>query len=170
MNLFSDTEALIYAIQAHSGHFRRNSRLPYIIHPIRVVDHLRHTKYSSSTFMIMSGYLHDVLEDTGYTLENFPEEVQIMVKYLTKGEKESKVDAVNKLLEAPSYLQPELLLIKLADRYDNCFGDVGDFRERYIKREDVIESTRLLLKYAKFENLDDEIIYDSLYRLFKHTN
>lgn len=168
MNFELETRALIFATIAHKGQERKSTKLPYIIHPIRVVGYLiQSVVIPVDNYAVAVGYLHDVLEDTNYKLDMFPKDVQTMVEYLTKREGEDKIQAILKINSAPQIMKPTLFMIKMADRYDNCFGDDGVFREKYIKKKSTIDSTRLLLQYAKDNWLGDEQIYKELQELFK---
>ena len=54
--------ALRFATNAHSGQFRKSTKIPYIVHPIAVMQHL--IKYNASDDAVAAGILHDTLEDT----------------------------------------------------------------------------------------------------------
>ena len=55
------------AFEKHNGQFRRDGVTPYINHPAEVVRLLE--KSNASAHEIAAGWLHDVIEDTGTTLE-----------------------------------------------------------------------------------------------------
>lgn len=58
-------EALNFATVAHSGQYRKSTKIPYIVHPIQVMQTL--IKYNASSDAIVAGLLHDTLEDTPTT-------------------------------------------------------------------------------------------------------
>jgi len=65
-------EAKRYAIRAHKGQVRKSEReKPMVIHPIIVANILKEYGYDDN--VVMAGYLHDVVEDTDYTIENIKE-------------------------------------------------------------------------------------------------
>ena len=65
-------KALQFAIKAHEGQTRRNEPdKPVIIHPIGVAEILR--EYGADDNVIAAGYLHDIVEDTDYTIEDIRE-------------------------------------------------------------------------------------------------
>ncbi len=78
-------KAYEFAYQAHLGQ-KRASGEDYIIHPLAVAKHLAILKTEPS--MIIAGLLHDVPEDTKYTIEdvnkNFGSDVAFMVDGVTK--------------------------------------------------------------------------------------
>ncbi|HAV51963.1 MAG TPA: GTP pyrophosphokinase, partial [Leuconostoc mesenteroides] len=64
----------------------RKSGEPYIIHPIQVAGILAELKMDTAT--VISGYLHDVVEDTTATLQdvrdNFGETIAQIIDGVTK--------------------------------------------------------------------------------------
>ena len=62
-------KALMFAIIAHSSQVRKaNPEEPAIVHPIAVAEILR--CYGADKNVISAAYLHDVAEDTKYTLQD----------------------------------------------------------------------------------------------------
>lgn len=61
MNAILDA-VLAFATNAHEGQTRKYTPEPYIVHPIRVMDHCR--CYSDNVAIHAAALLHDVLEDT----------------------------------------------------------------------------------------------------------
>ena len=82
-------KAILIAVQAHTAAGQEDKAgAPYILHPLRVM--LRMTTEAE----MMAAVLHDVVEDTGWTLdglrrEGFPEEVVEAVDCLTRKEGET---------------------------------------------------------------------------------
>ncbi len=78
-------EALDLALDAHEGQ-RRKSGEPYIIHPILVAAIT--ASISNDTTMVVAALLHDVVEDTPYTIDQigaiFGSDVEHIVSGLTK--------------------------------------------------------------------------------------
>jgi RelA/SpoT family (p)ppGpp synthetase len=78
-------KALSLAKRAHQGQYRKSGE-PYIIHPILVGAFT--ALISNDEMMIVSALLHDVVEDTDYTLEDirdiFGDNVALLVDGLTK--------------------------------------------------------------------------------------
>jgi len=78
-------KALILSKQAHE-HQRRKSGEPYVVHPILVAAIT--ALISNDETMVISALLHDVVEDTAYTIEDiieiFGNDVAFMVEGLTK--------------------------------------------------------------------------------------
>ena len=120
-------KAFHFAKQAHKG-AKRNSGEPYIMHPIAVARIVCREMGLGST-SICSALLHDVVEDTDYTVENianlFGEKIAQIVDGLTKisggvfAEAASiQAENMRKLLITMSS-DIRVILIKMADRLHN---------------------------------------------------
>lgn len=118
--------AYVFAMQAH-GTQKRASGDPYFSHPVEVAYKL--TQYKLDTASIVTGLLHDTVEDTDVTLDDieelFGKEIRNLVDGVTKlskleGKSENLSQAENfrKLLIAMSE-DLRVLLVKLADRLHN---------------------------------------------------
>ncbi len=119
-------KAFQFANKAH-GNMRRKSGEPYIIHPISVSKIVAY-EIGLGANSIASALLHDVIEDTEYTLDdiklNFGEKIAVIIDGLTKiagvFDKKSSLQAESfrKLLLTLSE-DVRVILIKLADRLHN---------------------------------------------------
>ena len=121
------TKAFNFANQAHAG-VKRRSGEPYIMHPIAVARIVCREMGLGST-SICSALLHDVVEDTEYTVEDirdmFGDKIAQIVDGLTKisggifGEQASaQAENFRKLLLTMSD-DIRVILIKIADRLHN---------------------------------------------------
>lgn len=117
--------AFQFAAKAHASQIRK-SGIPYITHPISVAR-IALVELGLGTNSIMAALLHDVVEDTEYTIEDirdaFGEDVSFLVDVLTKKEtteyKVSKqIDNFKQMLDSINY-DIRALLIKLSDRLHN---------------------------------------------------
>ena len=111
---------------AHAGQ-RRRSGEPYIIHPIGVAEIL--AELGADTATMCAALLHDVVEDTEWTLEDlrseFGDATANLVDGVTKLERvavqtkeEQQAESLRKMLLAMAD-DYRVLLIKLADRLHN---------------------------------------------------
>ena len=68
-----DEKALNFAINAHKGQVRKSEPdKPMIFHPINVGNILKEYGYDEN--VVAAGFLHDVVEDTIYTIEDIKKE------------------------------------------------------------------------------------------------
>ncbi len=118
--------AYVLAMQAHSKQRRENGD-PYITHPIAVADIL--AGYKLDVASIVTGLLHDVIEDTSVTMaeieKRFGGEVARLVDGVTKltrlelqSDRTKQAENFRKLVLAMSK-DIRVLLVKLADRLHN---------------------------------------------------
>jgi (p)ppGpp synthase/HD superfamily hydrolase len=105
-------EAIGIAVQAHQGQKDR-AGAPYILHPLRMMFAVQ------TDAERMAAVLHDVVEDTGWTLDalrerGFPEQVLTAVDHLTRREGESYDAFVRRAAQDPVARR-----VKVADLEDN---------------------------------------------------
>ena len=119
-------KAYVFSMRAH-GSQKRASGDPYFSHPLEVAGILANHKFDSRT--IITALLHDVVEDTNFSLKdikkNFGNEISLLVDGVTKLSKfEGRSDKFNqaenfrKLILATSK-DIRVLFVKLADRLHN---------------------------------------------------
>ena len=126
LNYDTLNKAYNFAVNAHKNQLRRSGD-PYVIHPVAVADILTDLKLDSAT--IVTGLLHDTIEDTKATYEivnkEFGKEVADLVDGVTKisalenkALENNKAENFRKLILATSK-DIRVLLVKLADRLHN---------------------------------------------------
>ena len=118
-------EAFDFANMAHADQ-KRKSGEPYIIHPVEVASIVA-VELELGANPVIAAFLHDVVEDTAYTIDDiqkrFGKDVAFLVSVLTKQSKEhyemsKQVDNYKQMLDSIHY-DIRALLIKLADRLHN---------------------------------------------------
>lgn len=120
-------KALNLAVDAHQD-MRRKSGEPYLYHPLEVA-HIVASEIGLGTTSIICALLHDVVEDTDYTLGDieglFGEEVTRIIDGLTKikgifdnSSESTQAENYKKMLLTLSD-DARVILIKLADRLHN---------------------------------------------------
>lgn len=119
------SKAILFAVKAHEGQYRKGDGRPYILHPLSVMYRIDKNKKSSNRYLLaVAAILHDTVEDCGVTLEQIAKEfgykVAALVDELTLDKEKYE------LLGKKEYLARELygmssyaLAIKLCDRLDN---------------------------------------------------
>ena len=126
LNSKSLSKAFDFAMTAHKNQ-KRKSGDPFVIHPLAVANILSDLKLDSAT--IVTGLLHDTIEDTSATyelvLKEFGKEVADLVDGVTKISAlehkvvdNSKAENFRKLILATSK-DIRVLLVKIADRLHN---------------------------------------------------
>ena len=125
-------KAFDFANEAHKG-VRRRSGEPYILHPIAVAK-IVVSNIGLGYKSIMAALLHDVVEDTAYTIDDlrslFGDKVATLVEGLTKIKTvlDNEDKAQQKSMQAENFKRilltlnddVRVVLIKLADRLHNC--------------------------------------------------
>lgn len=118
--------AYLVAKEGHAGQTRASGE-PYINHPLNVAAILAELQLDDKT--IAAAILHDVVEDTIFTLDEmedmFGEEIELLIDGVTKISKihfktkeQQQIEAYRKLIIATAK-DLRVILIKLADRLHN---------------------------------------------------
>jgi len=143
MNLSLVERAVRRALEAHAGQKEENGR-PYVLHALRLMLRM------DSEQEMAAAVLHDVVEDTGTTLEElraegFPEQVLAAVALLTHDKKNVSYRRYVERIAS----DPLARKIKLADLEDNL--DV-----KRLARIGVRETLRLKRYYEAWHRLSRE--------------
>ncbi len=166
-------KAFSIANQYH-GDQKRRSGEPYIIHPIAVCDIL--VDLGMDWQSLVAALLHDVVEDTPYTIEqlveDFGEEVAVLVDGVTKlgqvqinsseAKEEQQAENIRKMLLAMSK-DIRVIIVKLADRVHNMrtlqFMPAQKQRDKALETLEIFApiSHRLGIRSVK-EELEDKAI------------
>lgn len=114
-----------FASEAHKEQLRKTGE-PYIIHPIAVARIVAE-ELELGANPVIAAFLHDVVEDTPYTIDDirnrYGDDVAFLVGVVTKQKKDKyehskQVDNYRQMLASVEY-DIRALLIKLADRLHN---------------------------------------------------
>lgn len=118
-------EACRFATEAHKLQ-KRKTGAPYIVHPLAVAE-IAAEELKLDVNSVITAFLHDVVEDTEYTIEDirerFGDDVAFLVDVVTKKKKDhykmsKQVDNYQQLLDSLHY-DIRALMVKLADRLHN---------------------------------------------------
>ena len=137
-----------FAKHAHKGQFRGSGE-SYFTHPISVAQILANLNLDLNT--IVTGLLHDVVEDCGITVTKissiFGNEVALLVDGVTKlsklelqSDRSKQAENFRKLFLATSN-DIRVLLVKLADRTHNMrtIGGINDIEKRQRIAQETLE-------------------------------
>jgi (p)ppGpp synthase/HD superfamily hydrolase len=120
--------AIQLAVQAHRGQ-KDKAGAPYILHPVRVMLHM------GTDIEMMAAVLHDVLEDTQYTLldlqqAGYPQRVLEALDCLTRRENETYEEFIGRIKTNPLARK-----VKIADLEDNMdIRRISDPQEKDMER------------------------------------
>ncbi len=120
--------AILIAAQAHSGQ-RDKAGAPYILHPLRLMMRME------SEDAMIAAVLHDVVEDSDWTLERlreegFSEEILQAVDCLTRRDDESYDEFI-----ARARANPIARRVKIADLEDNMnVKRIGEMTQKDLAR------------------------------------
>lgn len=122
--------AIIFATLKHKSQKRKGTDIPYIVHPMEVMQIL--TACGCGEDVITAGILHDTLEDTDTTpeeiKENFGQKVLEIVQTESEDKsktwKERKQHTIDELKEAEEGTQ----IVCLADKLANLRSIYADFQ------------------------------------------
>lgn len=138
--------AAAFAAKAHEKQKRKIGNIPYINHLIRVAHQAAEAGLPEET--IAAAFLHDVVEDTSYSLEEvrkrFPGRVAHLVHLMTQWWPDDAPVEVKKR-ERPKYYaaileDPDAIHLKLLDRADNlrdmvrAIPQAGRWAENFYRR------------------------------------
>ena len=129
--------AIRFAAKAHKGTFRKGSGLPYIAHPMEVMEIT--SGMTKDADVIAASALHDVVEDTPISLEELESTFGTRIANLVHLESENKredmpkdaswkirkQENLNREKNAPT----EAKMIMLADKISNMRATVRDYRK-----------------------------------------
>ena len=173
-------KAYVYCAKVHQGQTRLSGE-PYIIHPMEVAGLLADLRLDVPS--IITGFLHDTIEDTLATydelVEMFGEEVALLVDGVTKISKihfktkeESQAENFRKMLLAMAN-DIRVILVKLADRLHNMrtLEFQPEAKQRSIARETMdiyapianrlgISWVKVELEDLSFRYLNPEIYFE----------
>ena len=142
--------ARVFATAAHAavGQLRKYTHEPYIVHPAEVVSIVQTVPHTEA--MLAAAWLHDVVEDTGVTIETvraeFGTEVADLVSWLTDVSRPEQGNRAHRkaLDRAHTAAAPaEAMTIKLADLISNT-RSIMEHDAKFAKT--YLEEKRLLLE------------------------
>lgn len=113
--------AILFATKAHDGQRRKTDNVDMIFHPFTVGMMLKCNNMSDEC--VIAGILHDVVEDTKYTLkdieENFGKDVAKIVDEVTEDKSLSWEERKKKAIEKVRTASIEGKMLECADKINN---------------------------------------------------
>jgi (p)ppGpp synthase/HD superfamily hydrolase len=121
--------AFYYAMKAHESQFRKSTGRPYIEHPIRVAGIL--LELEAGPELIAAGFLHDVVEDTGGSIDDinqlFGPNVAHLVKNVSEDKTLSWLERKQHTIATLTKADADITLLSLADKLDNIRSIAKDY-------------------------------------------
>lgn len=121
-----DSPLIFHAIQfasaAHAGQYRKGSKVPYLIHPLRASKIL--IEAGCEEPLVVAAMLHDTVEDCFVTYDQISRLFGAQVATLVRGASEPDKDATweqrkQHTLDVLESADEDLLLVSVADKLDN---------------------------------------------------
>lgn len=132
-------DAVLFTMRKHATQTRRDGS-PYITHPLRVAESLRTIGGIEDLDVILTGLMHDLIEDTecewATIAKRFGKRVADLVAILSGDMRLPKPQRRQEVLERIRTAPDEAKAVRLADRLDNL-ADMQGFsesrRQEYIR-------------------------------------
>ena len=136
-NINSDLldEAIIFATNAHKGVERRGKGFPYIVHPLEAVAIA--ATMTADQEILAAAVLHDVVEDTEYTLEDIEQRFGKRVAMLVNAESDIVIEGVSSkdswyerkryALEMLKNASREVKIVTISDKLSNIRAIARDY-------------------------------------------
>jgi len=125
-------QAIEFATKAHTGQFRKGTKVPYIVHPLGVSKIL--IEAGCSDDVVVAGLLHDTVEDSSTSIDDirrdFGEEVARLVEGASEPNKSDpwenrKRHTIDLLETAPM----DAVYVSLADKLANIRDICADYEK-----------------------------------------
>ena len=124
-------QAITFAVDHHAGQFRKGTMRPYILHPLETMQILNSMK--ADTNLLISGVLHDTLEDTEATAEGIREDFGDDVAALILGNSEDKTKSWEErkthTIDGLARASKRLKMLIMADKVSNLRSLVADYAQ-----------------------------------------
>lgn len=124
-------KAISFAAEKHAGQVRKGTHIPYIVHPMEVLQILYSMR--ADTYVMIAGVLHDTVEDTDTSLEEIRELFGDYVAELVASNSEDKIKSWEErkqhTIDALPEAQLNVQMLILADKLSNIRSMAYDYRE-----------------------------------------
>ena len=127
-------EAIEFAVKKHSGQFRKATTLPYILHPLEVLQILYSMR--ADTNVMIAGVLHDTVEDTDTTLDEIKEifgsDVAELVASNSEDKSKSWIERKQHTIDDLANANERVKMLIMADKLSNIrsiafdYNNIGD--------------------------------------------
>ena len=113
--------AIEFATKKHSGQFRKATAIPYILHPLEVLQILYSMR--ADTNLLIAGVLHDTVEDTDTTLDEirelFGDDVAMLVASNSEDKSKSWDERKQHTIKELETADTRVKMLIMADKLSN---------------------------------------------------
>lgn len=130
-------KAINFAVKAHSGVERRGKAFPYIVHPMEAMAIV--ATITNDQELLAAAALHDVVEDTEYTVEDIRKEFGDRVAKIVdsesdlvvegKNESESWVERKQYAIDRLKKLDRDGKIVAIGDKLSNARAMLQDYEK-----------------------------------------
>ncbi len=177
-------QAIVFATKAHEGQLRKGTQIPYILHPLEAASIVG--TMTTDDVVIAAAVLHDVVEDTGTTVDTIRDLFGEKVAECVAAESEEKRENMpaestwklrkQETLEHLKTSSKEIKMITLGDKLSNIraiyreYNILGDELWNRFNQKDKNEHHWYYQSIADYlEELKDYYAYQEYCELVKKT-
>lgn len=124
-------KAIVFATERHSGQFRKATTLPYILHPLEVLQILYSMR--ADTNLMISGVLHDTVEDTDTSLDEirelFGDDVAELVASNSEDKSKTWDERKHHTIDELAKADERVKMLIMADKLSNLRSIAFDYEE-----------------------------------------
>ena len=159
------SEAIAFAVKAHDGMRRKKSESPYILHPMEAAVIVG--TMTDDQNLIAAAALHDVVEDTGITIEEIEEKFGKRVRELVEAETEDKREELPPEATWRIRKEESLEVIKNTDDIAVLIVWLGDklANMRAIYRDFKLEGVQMWQRFNQKDVNEQAWYYQSIVKL-----
>ena len=121
--------AIEFATEKHRDQFRKSTTIPYILHPLEVVQILYSMR--ADVNLLIAGVLHDTVEDTNTTLDEirnlFGDDVAMLVASNTEDKNKSWDERKSHTINELSIADERVKMLIMADKLSNFRSIAFDY-------------------------------------------
>ena len=122
--------AIEFATKKHSGQFRKSTTIPYILHPLEVLQILYSMR--ADTNVMIAGVLHDTVEDTDTTLDEireiFGSDVAELVAFNSEDKSKSWDERKQHTIDELANANERVKMLIMADKLSNIRSIARDYK------------------------------------------
>ena len=159
-------EAIVFAVNAHSGAKRKGSDMPYILHPLEVMTIV--ASMTDDEDVMAAAVLHDTVEDTPITLNDITAKFGIRIADLVEYESENKREDEPPEKTWKIRKQESIDHLRTASREAKmiCLGDkLSNLRQ--IERNHAVSGEAIWEKFNQKDSKQHLWYYSSLFEIIK---